>query len=130
MAEIYHYGPFVVERGKVNELKRALMLNDLIQENAVPSTFFTVIDYTNERGFYKMLQHFGITGKVLHGEQSYEIYETVHIGDQIQGRVQLLDVVSKKNNSFYYIETEYVNQREELVARARATLVQIAGDVL
>jgi hypothetical protein len=64
----------------------------------------------------------------LNGGNRFEYFEPVMIGDQIIARSHLADVYDKSGSSgemlFIVFETEYTNQRGELVARVRGTVIR------
>jgi len=128
--EIFHFEPFRIEEGKVNEFAKALGIDEVFTDNtAVPPTFFTVIDYWNDRDFYQMLEEFNIpSNNVLHGEQSYEYMVDVFIGDTISAKATLLETLHKNNKIFYFLETIYTNQMKITVAIGRATLIELEVD--
>ncbi|SDM40327.1 N-terminal half of MaoC dehydratase [Psychrobacillus sp. OK028] len=129
-SEVFHFEPFPVEKGKVKEFAKALGLE--IEHGtsiAVPPTFFTVIDYWNERDFYQMLEQFNIpSSEILHGEQSYEYKADVFVGDIISAKGRLLKSLRKNNKLFYFLETIYTNHMNIEVAIGRATLIELKVD--
>jgi hypothetical protein len=64
----------------------------------------------------------------LNGGNRFEYFAPVMIGDQITARSHLADVFDKVGSGgemlFLVFETEYKNQREELVARLRGTVIR------
>ena len=64
----------------------------------------------------------------LNGGNRFEYQAPVMIGDQITARSHVADVYDKAGSSgdllFIIFETEYVNQRGELVARLRGTAIR------
>jgi N-terminal half of MaoC dehydratase len=64
----------------------------------------------------------------LNGGNRFEYFAPVMIGDQITARSHVTDVFDKAGSSgdllFIISETEYVNQRGELVARLRGTAIR------
>lgn len=129
-SEDFHYEPFCIEAGKVKEFANALGIDKVFEAKlAVPPTFFTVIDYWNDQGFYQMLKEFNIpSDRVLHGEQSYEYIVDVFVGDTISTKATLLKTLYKNNKIFYFLETIYTNQMNIPVAIGRATLIELAVD--
>ena len=71
--------------------------------------------------------------RIVHGEQSYEFGKVVRSGDKISTTVKIVDIFRKENreglqNEFLIIETESVNQKDELVCKGRWTLVERAHE--
>jgi len=64
----------------------------------------------------------------LNGGNRFEYFARVMIGDQITSKGHLADVYDKAGSSgdllFIVFETNYTNQRGELVARLRGTLIR------
>lgn len=129
--KVFHFAPFRIEVGKVKEFAKALSINSVFAHNALaPPTFFTVIDYWNDRGFYQMLEEFEIpSNNVLHGEQSYEYMADIFIGDVISAKGTLVKTLRKNNKVFYFLETIYTNQKNITVAIGRATLIELEVDL-
>ena len=68
--------------------------------------------------------------RTVGGASSYEIFQRVRAGDQIIVKSTLKDVFSKEGKSgklyFVVVETEFSNQKSELVARETATYIKRA----
>lgn len=67
--------------------------------------------------------------RALHGEQDYELLRPIHAGDVLTARSRVADVYEKPGRrggtmTFVVTETEFTNQRGELVARARAVGIE------
>jgi len=64
---------------------------------------------------------------VLEGEETWEFFSPLHIGDTITSRVRLSDVKLREGRLgqmfILTYEAETVNQREELIARSTNTIV-------
>ena len=64
----------------------------------------------------------------LNGGNRFEYLVPVMIGDQITARGHVADVYEKTGSSgsllFIIFETEYTNQRGDLVARLRGTMIR------
>ena len=64
----------------------------------------------------------------LNGGNRFEYFAPVMIGDQITARGHIADVFDKSGASgemlFIVFETEYTNQRGELVAKVRGTVIR------
>jgi acyl dehydratase len=66
--------------------------------------------------------------RTVGGGSSYEIFQRVKAGDQITARSTLRDVFVKEGRSgrlyFVVVETEFSNQRNEIVAKETATYIK------
>jgi peroxisomal enoyl-CoA hydratase 2 len=67
--------------------------------------------------------------RILHGEQDFEFLQPVFVGDVLTGTSRITDVYEKEGGrggkmSFMVTEIEYKNQKGEIVAFARGTLVE------
>jgi N-terminal half of MaoC dehydratase len=64
----------------------------------------------------------------LNGGNRFEYFAPVMVGDEITARGHVADVYDKKGSSgemlFIVFETEYTNQRGELVAKVRGTAIR------
>ena len=136
----FDYAPFRIEAGKVKEFALALGIEDSIyfdreyarkqgyEEIPVPPTFFTVIDYWNDRNLYQMFDDLGLDQQnVLHGEQSYEYLEDVFVGDTIYPQVSLVNHFQKSGKTFYFLRTVYKNQHSIAVTIGHSTLILVLG---
>src|SRR5206468_10896535 len=65
---------------------------------------------------------------ILNGGNRFEYFAPVKIGDEISARGRVADVYEKAGSSgnllFIIFETDYTNQRGELVARLRGTAIR------
>ncbi len=67
--------------------------------------------------------------RILHGEQDFEFIKPVFVGDVLTGTSRIADVYEKEGGrggkmTFMVTEIEYKNQKGEVVAYARGTLVE------
>ena len=64
----------------------------------------------------------------LNGGNRFEYFAPVMIGDQITSKGRVVDVFDKAGSSgnmlFIIFETDYTNQRGELVAKVRGTMIR------
>jgi len=64
----------------------------------------------------------------LNGGNRFEYFAPVMIGDQITSKGRVVDVYDKAGSSgnmlFIIFETDYTNQRGELVAKVRGTMIR------
>jgi peroxisomal enoyl-CoA hydratase 2 len=67
--------------------------------------------------------------RILHGEQEFEFYKPILVGDVLTGTAQIADVYEREGGrggkmTFMVTEIEYRNQHGEKVAVARGTLIE------
>src|SRR5713101_2981331 len=72
--------------------------------------------------------HFDLR-RILHGEQEFEFYKPLLVGDVLTGTARIANVYEKEGGrggkmSFLVMEIEYKNQKGEKVAIARSTLIE------
>jgi acyl dehydratase len=67
--------------------------------------------------------------RILHGEQEFEYFKPIFVGDVLTGTTKVADVYEKEGGrggkmTLLVTETEYANQRGEKVAISRSTLIE------
>lgn len=67
--------------------------------------------------------------RVLHGEQEFEYLKPIYAGDVLTAVTRVADVYEKSGSrggtmTFVIMETEYKNQRGDLVARTRSSIIE------
>jgi len=67
--------------------------------------------------------------RILHGEQEFEFYKPIYVGDVLTGTARIADVFEREGGrggkmTFMVTEIEYKNQQGEKVAVARGTLIE------
>src|SRR5580704_7314019 len=67
--------------------------------------------------------------RILHGEQEFEFYKPILVGDVLTGTARVVDVLEREGGrggkmTFLVMEIEYKNQNGDKVAVARSTLVE------
>jgi len=72
------------------------------------------------------------TRRILHGEQEFEYYKPIFVGDVLTGVTRLADLYEKEGGrggkmTFAVVETEYTNQKGEKVALTRSVLIETGG---
>ncbi len=127
-----------IERGKIREFARAIKDEDPLyfdEDRArreaggimPPVTFLQTLSHWDDgRGRLKL--PFDLK-RVLHGEQEYEFLKPIYAGDALTAVSRIVDIYEKPGRrggtmTFAVTETEYKNQRGELVARARAVGIE------
>jgi len=128
-----------VERGKIREFAQAIKEDDPLyfdEEYAraeaggimPPVTFLQTIQHWDHDGSGRPHLPFDLK-RVLHGEQEYEFLAPIHAGDVLTAVSRIVDVYDKPGKrggsmTFAVAETEYRNQRGDLVARARHITIE------
>jgi acyl dehydratase len=72
--------------------------------------------------------------RVLHGGQEFEYVKPIHAGDVLTATARVSNVFKKPGKrggemTFAILETEYKNQRGEVVLYARSTIIETAKPV-
>jgi acyl dehydratase len=127
-----------VERGKIREFARAIKDDDPLYADEAyaareaggivpPVTFLQTVSHWDD-GAGRPRLPFDLK-RVLHGEQEYEFLGPIHAGDVLTAVSRIADVYEKPGKrggpmTFAVTETEYRNQRGELVARARHVTIE------
>ena len=129
-----------VEKGKIKELAAALGDDNPIYYDLeaakkegyegipVPPTFLQVIDLWGGQGSVEKVEKLGLNlVKVLHGQQSYEYLGDIVDGDVLSVTSKVVQAETKSGSTggmdLITNENQYRNQRGELVAITRSTLV-------
>ncbi|UPM55229.1 MaoC family dehydratase N-terminal domain-containing protein [Gottfriedia acidiceleris] len=129
-----------VEQGKIRELARAIGDDNPIYYDLevakkegyegipIPPTFFQVIDLWGGLGSTEKMEKMKLNlVRVLHGKQEYEYLGDIVAGDVLSVTSEVVDVETKTGRTgvmeFITSENQYRNQRGELVAKARSTIV-------
>jgi acyl dehydratase len=130
------YPPYTVtvERGRIKDFARAIGdANPLYLDDAVgaaspwgdviaPPTFLTTFRDENDTG--TMLRDLGVDiGRVLHGEQEFEIHRPIKPGETFLCRSKILDIYEKTGKSgsmaFVVREMTATDSTNEIVATSR-----------
>lgn len=136
------FPPFTydVDKSKIRELALALgeenpiFFDDEAARSAglpglvAPPTFATLFKMWGEGGNRALVEAMGGDPlRVLHGEEEYEYHGFIRPGDRITGQSTVVSLEEKEGRSGHLdivvVETEYRNQRAELVVVARSTIV-------
>ncbi|WP_286163865.1 MaoC family dehydratase N-terminal domain-containing protein [Bacillus sp. AFS088145] len=129
-----------VEKGKIKELATALDDHNPIYYDVeaarkegfdgipVPPTFLQVIDLWGGYGSVEKVEKLKLNlVRVLHGQQSYEYLGDILAGDKLFVTSKVVNAETKKGSTgamdLITSENQYTNQRGELVAKAKSTLV-------
>ena len=138
----YSFPPFTieVERGKIRELALAIGDDNPIYQSKeaaraagypdVPiyPTSPTAFSFWGNAQMVGQLASLGINlMRVLHGEEEYEYLAPIYPGDTLTGVMRLVDARSRQTQGatldILTIETDYANQHETLVLKARQVVI-------
>jgi acyl dehydratase len=131
---------FEVDKSKIREFAQALgdenpiFFDDAAAQAAglpgivAPPTFPTVFKMWGEGGSSPHIKAMGgDVLRLLHGGESYEYYGLIRPGDVMTGQTQVVSIEEKESHSGHLdivvFQTDYHNQRGELVVSARTTIV-------
>jgi len=122
-----------IERGKIREFAKAIKDDDPLyfdeefaQREAggimPPVTFLQTMAHWDDGG--GRIRPPMDLKRTLHGEQEFELCRPIHVGDVLTARTRVADLYEKAGRrggtmTFVVMETDFTNQRGELVARAR-----------
>ncbi len=135
----HEFKPFsaTVEAGKVRLFCKAIGEEDPIYADEaaakkagfskipVPPTFLQAIANDNpDRGGLLQLLKVDI-GLILHGEQHYDYFAPVHVGDTITCQQKVTDMYDKKGGALWFVvsETSMKDQSGKPVAKATSITV-------
>ena len=127
----------VAEAGKVRLFCKAIGEDDPIYSDEaaakaagykavpVPPTFLQALtnDDPEKGGLLKALNV--DIGLILHGEQHYDYYAPVHVGDRITCQQKVTDMYDKKGGALWFVvsETSMKDQNGKQVAKATSITV-------
>ena len=130
-------GTMRVELGKIREFAKAVKDDNAAfrRDDAVaPPTFLmTIAHWLGDLGQTRSAVKLDYR-RLLHGEQEFEYVRPIHAGDVLTFRSRTKDVFEKQGKrggkmTFVIGETEYRNQRGEVVAYTRNTAIETEGAV-
>ncbi len=95
-----------------------------------PPTFATSSFFWTGGGLIGTVKTLGINlGKLLDREEEYEYFGSIFAGDVITRKMKVVDMYTKgkgkRTIDVTVLETELINQKNELVIRYRTTLMEI-----
>ena len=133
------FQPFstVVEAGKIRLFCKAIGEDDPIYSDeatakaagyrgvTAPLTFLRALqaDDPNKGGLLRLLNV--DIGLILHGEQHFEYYAPVVVGDKVTCQEKVVDIYDKKGGALWFVvqEMEMKDQTGKLVAKGRGVTV-------
>ena len=125
-----------VELGKIREFARAVKDDKTAyREGALaPATFLmTLAHWIGDMGQTRSAVKLDFL-RLLHGEQEFEYVKPIRAGDVLRFRSRTKEVFEKQGKRggkmlFIVGETEFKNQRDEVVAYSRNTVIETEGAV-
>lgn len=98
----------------------------------VPPTFLTSCFFWTGEGLMGIVKALGIDlGKLLHSEEEYEYLGNIYEGDVITRKMKVVEMFERGKRDrlgrfvdVTVLETEIINQRGELVAKVRSTMME------
>ena len=131
-------GTMRVELGKIREFARAVKDSNRVylddaQALAPPTFLMTMALWMGDLGQTRSAVKLDYR-RLLHGEQEFEYVRPIRAGDVLTFRSRTKDVFEKEGKRggkmlFVIGETEFKNQRGEVVAYTRNTAIETAGTV-
>src|SRR5438094_8831982 len=127
-----------VEYGKIREFARAIKDDNSVftrDDSLVPPTFLMTVAHWTEGATSGGLRAVKLDmRRLLHGELEFEYLKPIRAGDVLRVRSRTQDVFEKQGSRggkmlFVLMESEYRNQRDEVVAYSRNTLIMTEGTV-
>lgn len=134
-----------IDRSKVREFARALGDESPVYSELeaardagfpaipVPLTATAMAMHWRPRSEVELIEKLGLDlARVLHGESEWEYLGEVYVGDELRGTRSIASVKTIEGKRggemrLVVLESEYRNQRDELVIRQRDTLIETAG---
>ncbi|MFA4915748.1 MAG: MaoC family dehydratase N-terminal domain-containing protein [Syntrophales bacterium] len=131
---------YEVERGKMQELVLAIGDDNAVfldKESAIEEGYkdtpasptFSTVPMNWSNMLSRIIDYLKIDfAKVLHGEEGYEYFKEIYPGDVLTGKTRVVSIDEKTSSSgsmeIIKLETMYTNQRNELVLKATALIVE------
>ena len=125
-----------VELGKIREFARAVKDDKAAYRDGTlaPATFLmTLAHWIGDMGQTRSAVKLDFL-RLLHGEQEFEYVKPIRAGDVLRFRSRTKEVFEKQGKRggkmlFIVGETEFKNQRDEVVAYSRNTVIETEGAV-
>ena len=92
-----------------------------------PPAFFLTLPKPPMEAAQQLYRHLEVEHTTVAGGDEWEFFERIQPGDVITSRSRLVDTYEKQGRPglmlFLVTETTYTNQRDEMVVRARSTII-------
>jgi acyl dehydratase len=114
-----------VESGRLAFFNKATG-NSADKEPQVAPPTFLFSAYTDSNVYFDLLDKMEVPHqRLLHGEQNFEYFAPLQVGDEIRVQGRIVDITNKKNGALEFVEitSDATNQADILVARLSAVLV-------
>jgi acyl dehydratase len=130
-------GAMRIEVGKIREFAKAVKDDNAVYRGdtavAPPTFLMTIAHWIGDLGQTRSAVKLDYR-RLLHGEQEFEYVRPIRAGDVLTFRSRTKDVFEKQGKRggkmlFIIGETEYRNQRGEVVAYTRNTAIETEGAV-
>jgi acyl dehydratase len=119
--KVYPAVEFRIEPDRVRRFARAVGAPEGL---GVPPTFATVAEFDSLPRIAADPAVGLDYGRVVHGEQEYELRRPLVAGETLWATPRIASIRSKGGHGFLTVETELRDAAGEVVALARATLVE------
>ena len=98
----------------------------------VPPTFMASFLFWTGEGLPEIVKAIGIDmNRLLHSEEEYEYYGSIYAGDTITRKMKVVEMYERGKRErlgrfaeVTVLETEVINQRGELIAKVRTTMME------
>ncbi len=98
----------------------------------IPPTFLASFFFWTGAGLPEIVNALGIDlSRLLHSEEEYEYYGNIYAGDIITRKMKVVEMYERGKRDrlgrfvdVTILETEVINQRGELVAKVRSTMME------
>ena len=114
-----------VEAGRLAFFSKATGNSPGEEPQIAPPTFLFSA-YTDSNVYFDLLDQMKVPHhRLLHGEQNFEYFAPLRVGDEIRVQGRVVNITDKKNGALEFIEiaSEAFNQADVLVARLSGLLV-------
>jgi len=98
----------------------------------IPPTFMSSFGFWTGNGLPEIVKALSIDiNRLLHSEEEYEYYGSIYAGDTITRKMRVAEMYERGKRGrlgrfaeVTVLETEVINQRGELIAKVRTTMVE------
>jgi len=119
------------EEGKINSIysDEASAKKAGYQGIPIPPTFLTSCFFWTGNGLQEIVEALGIDlSRLLHREEEYEYYGNIYEGDTLTRKMKVVEMYERGKRNWIVevtvLETDFINQRGELVAKVRSTMME------
>jgi len=119
------------DKGKINSIysDEASAKKAGYQRIPVPPTFLTSFFFWTGNGLQEIVEALGIDlSRLLHLEEEYEYYGNIYEGDTLPRKMKVVEMYERGKRNWIVevtvLETDFINQRGELIAKVRSTMME------